>query len=134
MIIAVGLGISQLFIASAGCVIWLKIAALFISLIWPIASQRLVSQTPLVADTSDVIQRKTLSFIQAHCFSGLIRKQWIMIVWRYCDRITRGRYEFLLPSCYHRLFFLVFGTPCTFVWLGFGITALKRYLASPRHL
>jgi threonine/homoserine/homoserine lactone efflux protein len=131
MIIAVGLGISQLFVHVPAVLIWLKIAGIvyLTYLAYRIATSQ---PTPLVADTSDVIQGKPLSFIQAALFQWVNPKAWIMIVGAIVT-YTVADISYLLQVAIIALFFLVFGTPCTFVWLGFG-TALKRYLASPRHL
>jgi len=131
MIIAVGLGVSQLFVQVPALLIWLKLAGIIYLtyLAYRIATSQ---TTPLVANTSNVQQGKPLSFIQAALFQWVNPKAWIMIVGAIVT-YTVADIDYLLQISIIAVFFLAFGTPCTFVWLGFG-TALKRYLASPRHL
>lgn len=131
MIIAVGLGVSQLFAQVPELLIWLKfVGIIYLSyLAYRIATSQ---TTPLVADTTDEQQSKPLTFVQAALFQWVNPKAWIMIVGALVT-YTVADINYLWQICSIALFFLFFGTPCTFAWLGFG-TALKRYLANPRHL
>ncbi|MGO4893923.1 LysE family translocator [Flavobacterium sp. W21_SRS_FM6] len=131
MIIGVGLGISQLFAQIPELLIWLKIAGIMYLgyLAYRIATS---PTTPLVADVVDEMQRKPLSFLQAALFQWVNPKAWIMIVGAIVT-YTNSSLDYTLQVGIIALFFLCLGTPCTFMWLGFG-TALKRYLANSRHL
>lgn len=131
MIIGVGLGISQLFAQVPQLLIWLKIAGvIYLSyLAYRIATS---PTKPLVADVLDEMKHKPLSFLQAALFQWVNPKAWIMIVGAIVT-YTNTSMDYTLQVGIIALFFLFLGTPCTFMWLGFG-TALKRYLANPLHL
>ena len=131
MIIAVGLGISQLFEQVPQLLVWLKLAGVIYLayLAFRIATSQ---PTPIIADDSQINPSQPLSFIQAALFQWVNPKAWIMIIGALMT-YTVADIDYLLQICIISLFFLLFGTPCTFVWLGFG-TALKRYLSSERHL
>jgi len=131
MIIGVGLGMSQLFVQVPQLLVWLKVAGIiYLSyLAYRIATS---PTKPLVADVLDEMKHKPLSFLQAALFQWVNPKAWIMIVGAIVT-YTNTSMDYSLQVAIIALFFLCLGTPCTFVWLGFG-TALKRYLANPLHL
>ena len=131
MIVGVGLGISQLFVQVPQLLIWLKLVGV-IYLVY-LAYRIATSPTkPLVADVLDEMKHKPLSFIQAALFQWVNPKAWIMIIGAIVT-YTNTSMDYTLQVGIIALFFLFLGTPCTFMWLGFG-TALKRYLANPLHL
>lgn len=131
MIIAVGLGMSQVFEQIPQVLIWLKLAGIFY--LSYLAFRIATSPTkPLVVDTLAEMKSHPLSFLQAALFQWVNPKAWIMIVGAIVTYTTIDT-DYTLQVGIIALFFLVFGTPCTFLWLSFG-TALKRYLSSPKHL
>jgi threonine/homoserine/homoserine lactone efflux protein len=131
MIIGVGLGISQLFELVPQLLVWLKLAGIIY--LCYLAYRIATSPTkPLVAEVLDEMKSRPLSFLQAALFQWVNPKAWIMIIGAIVTYTNSGL-DYPLQIGIIALFFLFLGTPCTFMWLGFG-TALKRYLAKPIHL
>ncbi|NCP63948.1 MAG: LysE family translocator [Paraglaciecola sp.] len=130
MIVAVGLGMSQVFVQVPALLLWLKLAGVvYLSYL---AFRIATTPTDVNAKTAKKTPAQPFSFMQAALFQWVNPKAWIMIVGAVVT-YTAVDMNYPLQVAIIALFFLLFGTPCTFAWLGFG-TALKQWLASPTKL
>lgn len=126
MLIGVGLGISQLFILIPELLNGLKVVGvLYLTyLAYKIAT---TSVTPKTQKTTE-----PFSFWQAALFQWVNPKAWIMAVSAVIT-FTVADQSYFLQVLTIALTFVLFGAPCTVIWLGFG-TSLKKLLTKPVYL
>jgi threonine/homoserine/homoserine lactone efflux protein len=129
MLIGVGMGISQLFELVPSLMLWLKM----LGVIYLTYLAYKIAMTPIntIGKSNTAQLAKPFTFIQAALFQWVNPKAWIMAVGAVAtytvtssDPITQ---VFVIASL-----FIIFGTPCTVAWLGFG-KALKRFLSHPSY-
>lgn len=123
MVLAVGLGIAQLFEAYPAMHLVLKIAgAVYLSyLAYKIA-------TAPVSESNEA-KGKPFTFIQAAAFQWVNPKAWVLAVGATVTYTTLGE-GYVLQVITIGLIFLVFGAPCIMLWL-WGGASLKTLMRSP---
>lgn len=126
MVVAVGLGMAGVFSAFPQLHDVLKVIGT-LYLLW-LAWQ--IGSAPV--DGIKLKDRKPFSFMQAALFQWVNPKAWIMIVGAVATYTEAGS-NYTWQVMQIALFFFVFGTPCTIVWLLFG-TSLKRFINTPGNL
>ncbi len=126
MVIAVGLGMAQLFDQVPILQVILKVAgAGYLSyLAWKIATAP-VSQL-------NKIQGKPFSFVQAAAFQWVNPKAWVLAIGATVTYTVISN-SYVLQVLTIALIFLVFGSPCIMLWLLFG-TSLKTILKNPSNV
>ncbi|GAB3028712.1 LysE family translocator [Bowmanella dokdonensis] len=126
MVLAVGLGMAGLFenypvlhqvLKWAG-------ASYLLFLAWKIASSPVTS--------IQVEARKPFSFVQAALFQWVNPKAWMMVLGAVVT-YTSSQMDYQLQVGIIALFFLLFGTPCTFTWLWLG-SRMQSLLRTPGRL
>lgn len=129
LVVAVGMGISQLFTLVPSLMLWLKVVGVvYLSYLavriatTPVNNQQELESTQVV---------KPLTFLQAALFQWVNPKAWIMAVGAVAT-YTVNTADYPSQVFVIAALFFVFGTPCTVVWLGFG-KALKRFLSRPSY-
>jgi threonine/homoserine/homoserine lactone efflux protein len=126
MLIAVGLGASQVFKQVPELLSWLKFAGvIYLSyLALKIATTAVTPQA----------QKETapFTFMQAALFQWVNPKAWIMAVSAVITYTVAGE-SYFLQVLTIALLFIIFGAPCTVAWLGFG-TSLRQLLCKPIYL
>ena len=123
MIVAVGLGIAELFERLPVLHVILKVAgAIYLSyLAWRIAS------TPI--SEFNEAKGKPFSFLQAAAFQWVNPKAWVLAVGATVTyTVISDSYVFQVLTI--ALLFMIFGAPCTMLWLWFG-ASLKTILQKP---
>ena len=123
MIVAVGLGIAELFERLPVLHVILKVAgAIYLSyLAWRIAS------TPI--PEFNEAKGKPFSFLQAAAFQWVNPKAWVLAVGATVTyTVISDSYVFQVLTI--ALLFMIFGAPCTMLWLWFG-ASLKTILQKP---
>jgi threonine/homoserine/homoserine lactone efflux protein len=125
MLIAVGMGISQLFELVPSLMLWLKI----LGVIYLSYLALKIATTPIQNTESSKLGPigKPFTFIQAALFQWINPKAWIMAVGAMATYTTAGS-DYLTQVFVIAGLFIIFGAPCTVVWLGFG-KALKGFLS-----
>ena len=126
MLVAIGLGIAELFDAFPTLFIVMKlIGVLYLSyLAFKIAT------TPV--QSFEQVKAKPLSFIQAALFQWVNPKAWIMCVGAVVTYASAGE-DYFGQVLFIALIFFLFGAPCTVAWLSFG-SSLKQVLCKPTYL
>jgi threonine/homoserine/homoserine lactone efflux protein len=122
MVLAVGAGIGGLFVAYPILNDVLKIvgSAYLLYLAWRIATAG--------APTGDGEGGRPLSFTHAALFQLVNPKAWMMAI-SAVSVYSVASESYLAQIAMISAIFLVFGTPCTGVWLGFG-SAMRRWLSN----
>ena len=123
MFVAIGLGLARLFDQFPLLHSLLKVSgALYLSyLAWRIAT------TP-ISDLS-AGKGKPFTFFQAAAFQWVNPKAWVMAIGAIATYTVVGsQYEIQVVTI--ALIFLIFGAPCSLLWLWFG-ASLKRFLQRP---
>jgi len=123
MFIAIGLGLARLFDQFPLLHSLLKVSgALYLTyLAWRIAT------TP-ISDLS-AGKGKPFTFVQAAAFQWVNPKAWVMAIGAIATYTVVGsQYEIQVVTI--ALIFLIFGAPCSLLWLWFG-ASLKRFLQRP---
>lgn len=123
MVLAVGLGIAQLFEVYPTMHLVLKIAgAVYLSyLAYKIA-------TAPVSESNEA-KGKPFTFIQAAAFQWVNPKAWVLAIGATVTYTTLGE-GYVLQVITIGLIFLVFGAPCIMLWL-WGGASLKTLMRSP---
>ena len=123
MVIAVGLGLATLFDQFPLFHVLLKITgAVYLTfLAWRIA-------TAPVSELS-AGKGKPFTFIQAAAFQWINPKAWVMAVGAIAT-YTAVDSNYSIQVITIALIFLIFGAPCSLLWLWFG-ASLKRFLQKP---
>ena len=123
MVIAVGLGLATLFDQIPLFHVLLKITgAIYLTfLAWRIA-------TAPVSELS-AGEGKPFTFIQAAAFQWINPKAWVMAVGAIAT-YTAVDSNYGIQVITIALIFLIFGAPCSLLWLWFG-ASLKRFLQKP---
>lgn len=123
MVLAVGLGIAQLFEAYPVFHIILKIAgAAYLSYL----AYKIATATVSEANES---KGKPFSFIQAAAFQWVNPKAWVLAVGATVTYTTLGD-GYVLQVIAIGIIFLIFGAPCIMLWL-WGGASLKSILQNP---
>jgi len=126
MVVAVGLGIAGLFEQFPILHVILKVAgAAYLSyLAWRIAAAP-------VSEFNET-KGKPFTFLQAAAFQWVNPKAWVLAVGATVTyTVISDSYVFQVFTI--ALFFLVFGSPCTMLWLWFG-ASLKNILQKPSYV
>ncbi len=126
MVFAVGLGIAGLFEQYPLLHIFLKIAgAAYLSyLAWRIASAP-------VSEFNET-KGKPFTFLQAAAFQWVNPKAWVLAIGATVTyTVISDTYVFQVLTI--ALMFLIFGSPCTMLWLWFG-ASLKNILQKPSYV
>ena len=125
MLIAVGMGISQLFTLVPYLMIWLKI----IGVVYLCYLAFKIAMTPIkTQQQSESVQiAKPFTFIQAALFQWVNPKAWIMALGAVATYTVTSS-DYISQVVVIAALFIIFGAPCTIFWLGFG-KALKRFLS-----
>lgn len=126
MVISVGLGIAQLFERFPILHIILKLAgaAYLTYLAYKIASAPVVK--------IDSSRGKPFSFLQAAAFQWVNPKAWVLAVGATVTYTVISD-SYVLQVLTIAVIFLVFGSPCTMLWLWFG-ASLKHIMQSPAYV
>lgn len=126
MLVAVGLGIAELFDVFPILFTVMKVVGvLYLSFL-----ALKIATTP--EQSFEQVKAKPLNFVQAALFQWVNPKAWIMCVGAVVTYASAGETYFqqvLLIA----LIFILFGAPCTIVWLSFG-SSLKQVLCKPSYL
>jgi threonine/homoserine/homoserine lactone efflux protein len=126
MLIAIGLGITELFNAFPTSFIVMKVVGVFY------LSYLAVKIATMPVQSFDHVKAKPLSFIQAALFQWVNPKAWIMCIGALVTYASVGEGYFQQVLLIALIFFL-FGAPCTIAWLSFG-SSLKQVLSKPAYL
>jgi threonine/homoserine/homoserine lactone efflux protein len=130
MLIAVGMGVNQVFEYVPSLMAWLKIVgALYLTyLAFKIATHPVrMSKEP---DSQSIA--KPFTFLQAALFQWVNPKAWIMAVGAVVTYVVADA-DYVTQVCLIALLFILFGAPCTVAWLSFG-SSLKEMLSNPKRL
>jgi threonine/homoserine/homoserine lactone efflux protein len=125
MLIAVGMGISQLFERVPSLMLWLKI--LGVIYLTYLAFKIAITPIKSTDEPSSAQIAKPFTFVQALLFQWVNPKAWIMSVGAVATYTVTGS-DYMTQIFIISSLFVIFGSPCTVAWLGFG-KALKRFLS-----
>jgi threonine/homoserine/homoserine lactone efflux protein len=126
MLVAIGLGVGQVFQQLPSVFVGLKIiGAIYLSyLAYKIAT------APV--QNFDIEKAKPFTFLQAAMFQWVNPKAWVMCVGAIVTYTVADGSHIQQVMVIAAIFFL-FGAPCTVVWLWFG-SSLQHYLSKPTYL
>jgi len=130
MIMAVGLGLAQIFTAYPWVQHILKYAcfAYLVYLAYRMGTAAVPSKTTSNLSVESV--SKPLGFIQAALFQWINPKAWFMVISAISTFTTSSFNAFINVSLIAAIFFIVF-IPCAVLWTGFGV-ALSHFLTETR--
>jgi threonine/homoserine/homoserine lactone efflux protein len=126
MILVVGLGVSQIFEDYPILHVMLKLGGA--SYLTYLAMKIAVTPISKIGESKG----KPFSFLQAALFQWVNPKAWVLAVGATVTfTALSGSYTLQVMSI--ALIFMIFGSPCTFLWLWFGVS-LKSILQNPLYV
>jgi threonine/homoserine/homoserine lactone efflux protein len=126
MLVAVGLGVAEVFDAFPSLFILMKV----VGVLYLTYLALMIATTPV--QSFEQKKAKPFSFIQAALFQWVNPKAWVMCVGAVVTYASAGEGYFEQVVIIALIFFL-FGAPCTVIWLGFG-SSLKSVLTQAHYL
>ncbi|MEQ1649946.1 MAG: LysE family translocator [Hyphomicrobiaceae bacterium] len=129
MVLAIGLGLAQVFAAEPRLYTILKVVSIayLLWLAWKIGSA--TPKTPDAPSTSDDgHESQPLTFLQAAAFQWVNPKGWIMGIGAFAAYAIPGRA--VLSAIIISLAYVVVGFPSSAIWAGFGV-GMRRFLGTP---
>lgn len=125
MLLAVGMGVNQLFDLLPSLMFWLKLLGVAYLSYLAIRIAMIPTQAPDELNSEQI--GKPFTFVQAALFQWVNPKAWAMAVGAVVTYTVAGS-DYITQIFIIASFFILFGAPFTVVWLMFG-TALKRFLS-----
>ncbi len=130
MVVAIGLGLAQLFAAEPRIYTALKVVSVgyLLWLAWKIANA-----APAIPDASGTAGRaaRPMSFLEAAAFQWVNPKGWIMGIGAFAAYSIPG--DPIMSALAISAAYLLVGFPSSAIWAGFGV-GLRQFLADPKRL